>query len=122
MKNERTILVVFLILISIIAFTVFRYVSFLREQNNVLSMNIDQIVKTIAVIESDKATEKIVALKAENTGLRKQIKDLKAELSRIPKKLPKIPVSTQEAKPRIKKEKTVTGNQGFLMKSSKPAP
>lgn len=122
MKNGRVVLVVFLILIGIAVFVVFNYISSLKEQNKVLSANIDQIVKRIAVVESDKTIEKIVALKAENASLRKQIAELKAELSRIPKKVPKSSRSSQEAKQPIKKEKTVTGNQGFLIKDSKPTP
>jgi len=119
MKNERVILVVFLILIAITAFAVFSYISSLKEQNDVLSNNLNQIIKRIAVLESDKTMEKITALKAENATLKKQIIDLKVKLNRVSKQLPKSPVP--QAKQQIKKEKTVTGNQGFLIKDSKPA-
>lgn len=109
MKNDKTFLIIFLILVIITTFSVFRYVSSLREENKALSSNIDQIVKRTADLESDKTMKKITALKAENASLRREIEDLKAELSRISKKLPKP-------------SKTVTGNKGVVTKGSKPTP
>ncbi len=122
MKNYRLILITFLIIIVITIFSGFRYISSLNEQNKALSNNIGQITKRISTLELDKTMEQITALRAENTALKKQIKDLKAELSRTSKKIPQS--SSQEArqgvKEQIKKEKTVAGNQGFLIKDSKP--
>lgn len=107
MKNDKAFLTTFLILVIITTFSVFRYVSYLREENKALSSNIDQIVKRTADLEADKTMKKITALKAENSNLRRQIGDLKAELSRISKKVPPSP-------------KTATGNKGILIKGSKP--
>ncbi len=122
MKNYRLILITFLIIIVITIFSGFRYISSLNEQNKALSNNIGQITKRISTLELDKTMEQITALRAENTALKKQIKDLKAELSRTSKKIPQS--SSQEArqgvKEQIKKEKTVAGNQGLLIKESKP--
>jgi predicted PurR-regulated permease PerM len=118
MKNERVLVTILLILIAIIAFIVFGYISSLKEENITLSNNLNQIIKRITVLESDKTMEKITALKAENAKLKKQIIDLKVKLSRVSKKLPKSPAP--EAKQQIKKEKTTSANQGFLIKGSKP--
>ena len=112
MKNGRIILVVSLILICFAIFTVFKYVSALKEQNKELSVNVDKIIKRIAVLELDKTMEKITALRAENIGLKKQIVDL---ASRCPGEKTK-----QEIKELKKKEKAITGNRGFLIKNGKP--
>jgi cell division protein FtsB len=112
MGNKRLILIVFLILIAITAFVVFSYISSLKEQNNVLSTNLNQIIKRISVLELDKTMEKITALKAENAALKKQVRDLP---SRCPKQKTKNIIEEP-----VKKEKTVTANQGFLIKGSKP--
>ncbi|MFA5144782.1 MAG: hypothetical protein WC723_02070 [Candidatus Omnitrophota bacterium] len=99
MKNERIILVAFLVLVCINTVTVFRYVSSLKEQNKALSDNLGQIIKRIEVLELDKTMEKITALKAENMALKKQITALRS----------KCPGQGD-------KEGTAAGNRGFLIK------
>jgi len=124
MKDYRFILIAFLIFILIvISILTGSRISSLNEQNNELSNNIGEITKKISSLELDKTMKQIADLRTENASLKKQIRDLKAELSRTSKKIPQS--FSQEArkcvKEQIKEEKTVTGNQGFLIKESKPA-
>ena len=84
MKNYyRLILLAFLVLIVITASSVYRYISCLKAQNNILVNNISPIMKRIALLEADKTMEKITVLKRENTTLKKQVEDLKVELKQI---------------------------------------
>jgi predicted RNase H-like nuclease (RuvC/YqgF family) len=71
-------------------------------------------MKRIAMLEADKTMEKITGLKRENATLKKQIEDLKVELNRISRECSKS--SSQQAGQDIKKERTVSGNKGFLLK------
>jgi hypothetical protein len=118
MKNEKFFLIIVLILFCIIALNGLKYISSLREQNKMLATSIDIMMKRIAVLESNNAMEKIVALKSENADLKRQIDNLKASLSQVSKK----PLTTlgQETKKGEKGKGAVTGNRGFLIKNDSP--
>lgn len=92
MRSKRIILLIFLISLGITLFTVWGYSLSLREQNKSLSVNIEQVVKRIALLESDKTMERITSLRAENTALKREIGDLASRCS------------------------TGSGNRGFLIK------
>jgi len=84
MKNYyRLILLAFLVLTVITVSSVYRYISCLKVQNNILVNNISPIMKRIALLEADKTMEKITVLKGENATLKKQVEDLKVELKQI---------------------------------------
>lgn len=115
MKNNSVILIIMLVAIGITIFLSFKFIASLKWQNNALSANIDQITKRITALELDKTMEQIAALKAKNIVLKKEIEDLRRELSRVSKN-----IAQQSSKVVIKKEETIVGNRGFLIKNSKP--
>ncbi len=111
MNKER---IIFLILIFVVVFSSLEYASSLRKQNKILSDSIEQIMKRIAALESESTIDKIVALKAENAGLKREIKDLRSELKQGSKG--SYLESGKEMKKGIETEKPTEGNQGFLLK------
>lgn len=117
MKRYRVILLAFLILLGMSIFGISGYISCLQEQNNVLANNIGQIMKRITALETNKMMEQVNALRAENIVLKKQIENLKVELSQVSQKV-SLPQS-QEISQVTSKEKIPTGNKGFLLKGGK---
>lgn len=123
MKNYKTALIICLVLVALVMFIGFKVILSLKEQNNALSSNIDQITKRIAILELDKTMVQVSALKAKNTALKIEIDNLKAELGRISKKLV-MPSASQGTAKDIQRqaglEKNPTGNKGFLTREGKP--
>jgi regulator of replication initiation timing len=118
MKNYTAIITASLILTGITMYSLFKYDSCLKQHNNALSVNINQIIKRIETLEADKTMKQIIALRLENIALKKEIGNLKSELTRVSPKTLK-PCSRQPRQD-TKTEKKSAGNQGFLVKDGKP--
>jgi len=120
--TEVLLTVIFLILMALTILGYFNYIPSLIQQNNALSISLEQMSKRIKVLESDKTMEKITALKAETRDLRNQIYYLRILLNQTSRKI--TDSTNKEVKQEIRKEErkaeTASGNRGYLKRTNKP--
>lgn len=144
MKNYNYKVILLIFLLGIIAIITFNYISFLKEQNHVYADNtnnsIRQIRVKLAALESKDVMEELIALRQENTTLKKQIDDLKLKLNQVSQAKENLQAQlsyfsepektvrelktqmrkvTAEIKKKTKPERLIEGNRGFLIKDGK---
>ena len=112
-----------IIIIGVFTISTFNYIAFLKEQNYSLLDNINysitQLKKSVIALESEEKFGALVALKTENTALKKETEMLKSRLNRLcARQGPSLAACAQKPEvvdKELSEDKT-SGNRGFLFR------